>query len=240
MSQPIAPLTTLPEILLSTLIFIPLWLFLRHIVLTNGPFKYADTLLFYHNILQVILSLFILAATTLSILPPIVPLQPLIASVQAEHSFLPRYTYHLSKVYEYTDVLLFISRGGHAGKADTDLHFAFHHLTTPYLTLFRFLQHYEGWRVFASLNAGHHVLMYAFFVGASRMRKALLWTRWVQLVVGIACDGWVGLGKVQKGEEIWPNLFSAGLLACYLGLLVREVQMKRIKEESDDLKEKEE
>lgn len=69
--------------------------------------------------------------------------------------------------------------------------------------------------------------MYAFFAGAKWTMTVLKYTRYGQLVIGMACDALVASAKMRKGVEIWPNVFSAGLLATYLVLLMREIAMKR-------------
>ncbi|KAI7765620.1 hypothetical protein LZL87_014178 [Fusarium oxysporum] len=66
-----------------------------------------------------------------------------------------RSIFHFSKFYEYIDVF-----GVCAAGINIDLHFGFHHLTTPYLTLVRVLWYSEGWKVVAGLNAFHHFLMH--------------------------------------------------------------------------------
>ncbi len=71
-----------------------------------------------------------------------------------------RTLYHASKFWEYLDVMGVVAGGGAVG-----LHFAVHHLTTPYLTFARVVQHAEGWRAFAALNTLHHTLMYAYLRG---------------------------------------------------------------------------
>lgn len=233
------PLTTLSEVLLTSWIFIPCWLLVRDHVRQRGPIKVARKLMFYHNIFQVLLSIFIVITILISILsqftsPELLP--PILAAVQRHDSFLPRYTYHLSKTYEYLDIILFVLNGGHTGKGDVDLHFVLHHLTTPYLGFFRFLNHYEGWRVFALLNATHHAFMYAFFGGAKQLHVVLQYTRYIQLVVGMACDVWVAKEKTKMGVEIWPNVFSAGLLTMYLVLLAREIAIRRAAKEMEKAK----
>jgi hypothetical protein len=228
-----APLTTLPELLLCSCIFIPSWLLAQDYARKHGGIKFARRLMFYHNIFQVLLSIFIITTILLSTLDPAEApglLQPILLSVQSHDSYVPRYAYHLSKTYEYLDIILFVLIGGHTGKGDIDLHFVLHHLTTPYLGYFRFLHNYDGWRVFALLNATHHAFMYAFYAGAKDLLGVLKYTRYVQLVVGMGCDAWIAREKVKRGEEIWPNVFSAGLLGMYLVLLVREVVIRRPKE----------
>jgi hypothetical protein len=99
---------------------------------------------------------------------------------------LARYTFHLSKTYEYVDILLVLACGG-----SINLHFAIHHLTTPYLTLFRVLPEQpvsQGSQLFVGLNALHPILLYAYLgswtAGAS-VKRVLPWTQRVQLLGGV-------------------------------------------------------
>jgi hypothetical protein len=124
-----------------------------------------------------------------------------------EHTFFSagniRYIYHLSKFYEFFDILLVCAAG--------------------YLTFVRFLpgpsNHNDGWRVFAAANTFHHVLMYAYFGAASVLRPILPWMGTLQLLVGIDVDLIVGLKSHTAGDAggdgdggCWPYFASAGLL----------------------------
>lgn len=130
--------------------------------------------------------------------------------------------YHASKFYEYIDIANVIAIGG-----DIDLHFGFHHLTTPYLTYFRVIQHNEGWRVFAALNALHHTIMYAYFGGASIMRVILPFTGTLQLIVGLLVESWLIQAKHQRGlQPVWPNTLCFSLLLAYLILWTQELRVK--------------
>lgn len=62
-----------------------------------------------------------------------------ILSPVPEHDGLARTAYHLSKMYEYVDILGVCAAGGAVGP-----HFWFHHLTTPWLTFVRVLPGGEG------------------------------------------------------------------------------------------------
>lgn len=130
--------------------------------------------------------------------------------------------YHASKFYEYLDIVLVVACGG-----GIDLHFGFHHLTTPYLTYFRVVQHSQGWTVFAALNTLHHAIMYAYFGGAARMRTLLPFTGTLQLVAGLLTEAWVIHSKGREGiYPIWPNAFASGLLFAYLVLWTHELRAK--------------
>ena len=226
-----APFSTLPEVILSTTIFVPLWVLLRRHVRAHGPIPHALAMLQIHNAIQVVVAVYLIATTILSTVDPSSfpePLQPMVVVIQAHNSFLPRYSYHLSKAYEYVDVILFVSKGGHTGKADIDLHFGFHHLTTPYLTYFRFLHNYDGWRILLLLNAVHHTLMYAFFAGVSWTYGFLPFTGYLQLIVGMLYGLWIAKGKMERGQDVRADIFAAGLLVCYFVLHTREMVLRRM------------
>ncbi|KAK4240533.1 hypothetical protein C8A03DRAFT_41951 [Achaetomium macrosporum] len=150
---------------------------------------------------------------------------------------LLRTLYHLSKFYEYLDILSVTAAGG-----AINLHFAFHHLTTPWLTFVRVLPDdppgcHEGWRWFAAANAAHHVLMYAYFGGLGQtqlVREVLFWAGEVQFCIGMLADGWVVWERlVVEGEgvqELWRFLVSAGLLGTYWILNRSELREKEREE----------
>lgn len=195
-------------------LFITLWLALRRHVSLNGPIPGARTLTTINSWFYALVSL----GLFLIILSPF-------------HDFLARSLYHASKFYEYVDILNVLASGG-----EIDLHFGVHHLTTMYMTYARVLHHSEGWRVFAALNTAHHVVMYAFFGGATWVRPILPWTGALQLLVGIVADFWVGRKKIERGEEVWPNFVGGGLLATYFLLFLRDLELRR-RERRERLKE---
>jgi len=132
--------------------------------------------------------------------------------------------YHASKFYEYVDILNVVASGG-----AVDLHFGFHHLTTPWLTFFRVLgSGGDGgsWRWFAACNAAHHVLMYAYFGGWAGVRPVLDYTGVGQLVVGITVEVWEVFAPARRGAAA-QHVFAGGLLACYLVLSLREMTLRR-------------
>lgn len=49
----------------------------------------------------------------------------------------------------------------------------------------------------------------------------------VQLLVGIATDVWVGRGRMERGEEVWPNHVRGGILATYFVLFLRDLELRR-------------
>ncbi|KAL2843709.1 hypothetical protein BJY01DRAFT_248484 [Aspergillus pseudoustus] len=206
-----APLTTIPELATFTLLSTTTWLAIRLYVHRNGPVSWARRGMKINNTLYAILSLSMFISITMGESQPFIP---------AAHT---PYIYHLSKFYEFTDILLVCAAGG-----PISLHFGFHHLTTPHLTFIRFLDGYEGWRVFSSANTFHHVLMYTYFAGALMLRPLLPWTGTVQLVVGIVVDLVIGARKCTEGEKDWQYFASAALLSVYFVLHLRDLRARRI------------
>ncbi|KIW08565.1 uncharacterized protein PV09_00530 [Verruconis gallopava] len=217
-----APLQTLTEVALSTLLFVLAWGGLRLWVANHGRIPGSDKVLHAHSWVQVAVSLALFTTTLLSAVQHDGLPTALAQTLHAQDAFLPRYAVHLSRVFEYLDMLFFVA-AGHA----PDLHFAFHHLTTPYLTWFRALRDFDGWRLFVGLNTFHHVLMHLFFAGVTSTRALLPWTRYVQLVAGVACDVWIAWGKARAGGRVAGYLVSAALLTSYFVLLTREIVMRR-------------
>ncbi|KAK4122028.1 hypothetical protein N657DRAFT_647548 [Parathielavia appendiculata] len=199
---------------LQSLAFISVWLATTLLVRHRGPSTaIAPHLVKFHNRSYSLLSFLLLL---------------LILSPFPQHDTPARYVYHLSKFYEYLDILSVTASGG-----EVHLHFGFHHLTTPWLTFVRVLPHHgkvcEGWKWFAAANAAHHALMYAYFGGWSGVREVLLWTGEAQLGIGIAADAWAVWGRLARGEgvqELWRFAMSSGLLATYWVLHTREMRMR--------------
>lgn len=190
----------------QTLIFITIWIAIDRYVSRHGPIPQARTFTQINNWAYSAAS-FIL----------------LFLIISASHDEIARRLYHASKFYEYLDVL-----GVRAGGGTIDLHFAFHHLTMPYLSYVRVVLHSDGWWVLAILNTLHHGLMYAYFGGAGFLRQALEATGTMQLVVGIGGEVWMLWGKWGKEDAaMWPHAVGLGLLSAYLVLWVRDVRMRR-------------
>lgn len=188
--------------LLQTGLFVSIWRRLHSHVREHGPIPGAPQVTRVNSRIYAVLSLCLLA---------------LIVSPNHEH--LAQQLYHASKFYEYVDIFNVTASGG-----AIDLHFGFHHLTTPYFTFIRVVHNSRGWKPFAALNAAHHTLMYAYFGGVQFPRPVLPWTGALQLIVGMAVDVQVGRDKMRRGEgSIWPNVFSGCLLATYLVLSTREL-----------------
>ncbi|KAM5341752.1 hypothetical protein ACJ41O_014783 [Fusarium nematophilum] len=190
--------------LLSTAIFLASWQIIRLHVAAHGPINQA-------RIITKINSWFYSAASLAFIL--------LLTFPSLDHQ--ARHVFHLSKLYEYIDVLGVCATG-----REIDLHFGFHHLTTPYLTLVRVIWYSEGWRIGAALNTFHHVLMYAYFGGASFLGPALYVTGVVQLVVGLAGEARI-LSRRDGEGQVWPHVTGFGLMGAYLCLWTLSVLPKR-------------
>lgn len=191
--------------LLQTALFATAWKALSHHVAVHGPVHGARKLTALNS------RFYSLASLGMFLL-----------IVSGKTSELAKLTYHASKFYEYLDILNVIASGG-----EIDLHFGFHHLTTPYLTYFRVIRNSDGWEWFATLNTFHHVLMYAYFGGVAMMRPVLTYTGTLQLVVGILIEYWQVWTKFRATENfLWPNIFSLLLLSAYLLLWTRDLRMR--------------
>lgn len=189
----------------QSVIFIAIWVSLHMYVAYRGPIRGANTVMKLN-------SLFYSAGSFIL----------LILILSPSHDVLARRLYHASKFYEYIDIINVRAVGG-----SIDLHFGFHHLTTPYLTFLRVLSHSEGWKVFAALNAFHHFLMYAYFGGVEWIRPVLPWTGTVQLVAGIVVEGWILKEKLLAGEsDRIPHWIAGGILMAYLVLNTRDLILK--------------
>ncbi|KAH6894575.1 hypothetical protein B0T10DRAFT_257328 [Thelonectria olida] len=192
------------EILVAqTIGFLSLWAVIDRHVRQHGPIPQARTFTLVNSWFYSAVS-FVLFCLIMS----------------PSHEATVRHLFHASKFYEYVDVL-----GVRAGGGDVDLHFGFHHLTTPYLSYVRVVLHSQGWRVLASLNTLHHGFMYAYFGGAVFLRRVLVVTGSAQLVVGI-CGEIVLLRRIES-KVMWPHVVGLSLLSAYLVLWVRDVRMRR-------------
>lgn len=201
--------------IIQSTVFISLWMSLHLYISYRGPIRGASTITKFNS--------FFYSAASLLLL---------ILILSPSHDIIARRIYHFSKFYEYIDILNVRASGG-----SIDLHFGFHHLTTPYLTFFRVLHHSEGWRVFAALNAFHHFLMYAYFGGIGIVRPVLPWTGTVQLVAGILVELWMIKGKlVINGSDVTPNWIAGGILTAYLVLNTRDLII-RSREKETKIKE---
>jgi hypothetical protein len=197
------PPSLLASTALQTLIFVLIWTFLHRHVATCGPITIARRISRFHNILYSSFN---------------VPLLILVLSSTPHNDHLARRIYHLTKSYEYLDILTVCASG-----SPIALHFAVHHLTTPWLTLCRVLSNSDRWKLGAALNVAHHVIMYAYFGGLTAVRRVLPVTGMLQLVVGLMVEVVVVREKILRGREVWPNVFAMGLALTYLGLFVREL-----------------
>ncbi|KAF7554555.1 hypothetical protein G7Z17_g2858 [Cylindrodendrum hubeiense] len=190
----------------QTIIFVATWIAIDRYVSQHGPIAQARNLTLINS--------WVYSAASFALLFFI---------LSPYHDETARRIYHASKFYEYVDVL-----GVRAGGGVIDLHFGFHHLTTPYLSYVRVTLHSDGWWVLASLNTLHHGLMYAYFGGAGFLRRALEGTGTMQLAVGIGGEAWMLWGRLGKeNQAVWPHAVGLGLLGAYLVLWVRDVRMRR-------------
>ncbi|KAK9371803.1 uncharacterized protein V1513DRAFT_454445 [Lipomyces chichibuensis] len=219
-------LTTIPGILCPTVVFVTTAIFVRGRVLSHGPLPMTSTLIKFNNRLYGLASLWFLLTILLSRMTASYSDSSLLWLLPTDGD--RRYAYHLSKFYEYIDILLVLANGGQVA-----LHFGFHHLTTPVLTYVRVLKHHEGWELFATLNALHHVLMYLYFGGISAFRPILRWTGTLQLVMGILAEIRIIWVKLANGEVVWPNMIAGFLLSCYMMLFVREIRMEETEKEEE-------
>ncbi|KAL4876786.1 hypothetical protein BJY04DRAFT_199455 [Aspergillus karnatakaensis] len=212
-STEMVPLTTLPELLTFTLLSTTTWLTLHLYVHRNGPIPLTRSVAKLNNRFYAAISLAMFLTVTLQ------------TTKTAGDDSQIRYIYHLSKLYEFIDILLVCASGG-----PISLHFGFHHLTTPYLTFIRYLSGSEHWGVFAALNTFHHVLMYAYFGGAVFLRPILPWSGMLQLVGGLVVDLMLGIEAYTTGEdgEVWPYLGSGMLLGVYFILNWRDLRARRV------------
>ncbi|KAI1734623.1 hypothetical protein F4680DRAFT_337509 [Xylaria scruposa] len=195
---------SLTIMVLQTLCFITVWLAIDYRVSHSGSIPGARALNRVHSCVYSVVSAMLLYLT-----------------LSSNHHDTARTAYHISKFWEYIDVLTVRAGGGRIG-----LHFGFHHLTTPYLTFFRVLRNSEGWRTFAALNTAHHTLMYAYFGGAAFLRPVLDFTGCAQLVIGFGVEARVLLSREAEEIQIWPHVFTAGLLSSYLVLCTREMRIR--------------
>ncbi|KAK9433327.1 hypothetical protein V1505DRAFT_362358 [Lipomyces doorenjongii] len=223
-------LTTIPGILCPTVVFVTTAAFVRSRVLSHGPLPISSTFIKFNNRFYGAVSLWFLFTILLSRMTMPYSGNTLIWLLPTDAD--RRYAYHLSKFYEYIDILLVLANGGQVA-----LHFGFHHLTTPVLTYVRVLKHHKGWELFATLNALHHVLMYWYFGGIAAFRPILRWTGTLQLVMGILTEIRMISVKLADGEVVWPNMIAGLLLACYMILFVREIKMEEAQREEEKKQE---
>ncbi|PGH15035.1 hypothetical protein AJ79_02717 [Helicocarpus griseus UAMH5409] len=243
-----------PTLLPATLIFLFLSTIIYHHVHVrkNGPIPYTSTLIKLNNRIYALASLLFCLALVLSFEPILqllgnnnnnveqndrsAPWLYRFGTYVHDHDGQMRYIYHVSKVYEYIDVLLVLAGGGQIG-----WHFGVHHLTTPYLTYLRLIVlhhriHYHqsdnsGWKVLACLNTLHHVFMYLYFGGVTSVRPILPFTGCLQLIVGIVGEGNVindilyNNGRTADVHAlIWPSIVSMAAMGLYFVLFVLEVR----------------
>lgn len=197
------PLVNPAAVISSTFVFVITALMIGKYCQSYGPLRFASSITRSNSQCYAVFSLLLLLLILAS------PWSP-------ETDRIGRYAYHTSKFYEYIDIINVLASGG-----SINLHFAFHHLTTPYFTLFRVVPEFpvsRGWQLFAALNAFHHTLLYGFLGGWTSVKDVLPWTQHLQLLAGIAGEAYFAF---SEGAEAWRNAFAGGLLVCYLVLYHR-------------------
>ncbi|OAX82418.1 hypothetical protein ACJ72_03229 [Emergomyces africanus] len=241
---------SIPSLISSSITFLILSLSIHHHVHVrkNGPFFCASTLIKANNYIYARASLLFFIILVCSFeLPPLWRAYDVVG--HALHRFGTfvrnqdeqlRYIYHLSKIYEYIDILLVLATGGQIG-----WHFGFHHLTSPYLSYIRVLHHHTGWKLLASLNTLHHVFMYSYFGGIASFRRLLSFTGFLQLVVGLVGEGVILYSKnnnikssnnresMDDDVAVWPHLVSMALLGMYSVLFAFELMGLAQKQKED-------
>lgn len=260
------PFTTLPPLLATSILLMPLLIHCanaRDISATPSTRQqYAYKILRTNSVLYALFSLWMLIGLvrsyTYSHLSGEGPRGLISWSFSSPEEM--GYVYHLSKLYEHIDIILLTL----SGKAYVPrLHMRVHHLTTPYWTYFRIIrvlgvggdgssavihQGYHGheWRIFAALNATHHVLIYAYFSEFrifKWMRPVMPYTGKTQLLTGIAVDAvrlcQVAIGGVDMAvEEIQGRMVSVCILAIYwylyLGQLAEVAKIRQAEMEKKD------
>ncbi|OIW24574.1 hypothetical protein CONLIGDRAFT_685538 [Coniochaeta ligniaria NRRL 30616] len=184
------PYSPVATTLVHTLVFVLLWTILQHYATSHGPFPVARRISKLHNILYSILN---------------IPRLGLILLSSPHNDFLARRIYHLIRIYEYLDILTVCASG-----SPIALHFAVHHLTTPWLTLCRVLYNSDGWRIGAALNVLHHVIMYAYFGGLTSVRRMLPVTGMVQLVIGLIVEAIIVRESIQDERGLFVRELRQG------------------------------
>ncbi|PGH27707.1 hypothetical protein AJ80_00494 [Polytolypa hystricis UAMH7299] len=241
---------SLPQLLSSSITLITIAISLRIYVRRHGPIRFASKLTKINNYFYATASLFFCIAilSSSSFFTRKMNFESgllLLFEASLVGDETRRKIYHLSKFYEYVDILNVLASGGQVG-----LHFGFHHLTlmsdfmagggkkTPYLTYFRVLHHHEGWTLVAGLNTLHHVFMYAYFGGMGFLRPILPMTGMFQLIVGIAGEIWIVCRNMNAAPEmqLWPHVACAGLLGTYLVLYIAEMKEMSQKDKVDKKK----
>lgn len=256
------PLTHLPSIILTTGPFVFLWSYLQRYVTRNGALPLFTTITRLNSIAYSSFSAFLayaLITTYTNPNEPIVLTFPILGTIPLTPSTLG-YVYHLSKFYEYIDVLNLVLTGHVIHQ-----HMAFHHLTMPYLTYFRIIaassstsssafslsstpdaNFVDDWRVFALANCVHHTIMYAYFGGlGSWLRSIVPVTGYLQLLLGVTVDAnwmWVTkAGKLAKDNEevkkVMGNESTSRGIAILLLLRYAMLYWQELKEANEKKKE---
>jgi hypothetical protein len=243
---PDLPLASLKQVILTTGPFLFVWSYMRGHISKHGALPMFSTITTINSIVYaafsallsyLLIQSYLLQQDASSHRPIFVPLPLGLTVPFLERSSLTiaeiGYIYHLSKFYEYMDVINLIGQGKVVGQ-----HMAFHHITTPYLTYFRVLEcSGDDWRVFALANTIHHTLMYAYFGGLGDwLRSVFPVTGCLQLALGIGVDAlwmyWTEGGKKLAGtgaskDEARNRGIAILVLARYAMLYAKELQEGR-------------
>ncbi|KDQ49508.1 hypothetical protein JAAARDRAFT_42824 [Jaapia argillacea MUCL 33604] len=211
-------LTSLPTILTSSIVFISFALSIHSHVKQNGPVPLARRLMRLSNVFYSIFSLVFCIAIVSSLWRHVGGNNTTISWFQVGDDTL-RFAFHLSKLYEYLDIFFVLGSG-----SPVSIHFAFHHLTTPYLTYARTIRSPAYWQPFVILNTFHHSLMYAYFGGLSKFSRLLPYTGYLQLIVGILVEVASIFVHWDGPDAVWPNVFAASLFSCYAVLFAGDLR----------------
>ncbi|KIJ40294.1 hypothetical protein M422DRAFT_256848 [Sphaerobolus stellatus SS14] len=246
--------TTLPPILVCSGFFAASALLTHLYVKRNGPIPFATPLRTLNNTLYALFSFYFAIQLTLSVYSWArlasfrypsgleVARSLLTETLPGRSDMRLRYIYHISKFYEFIDIILMIATGG-----DVGLMFGFHHMTTPYLTYARCIYYPPGWQPFAILNTFHHGIMYARWAGISSLIAILPYTAMLQLGGGVLVEAIVILLRLNPNgfafrdndwPALWPNVLAGGLLATYLVLLFDEIKESIAKRSGKEEKKK--
>jgi hypothetical protein len=124
-----------------------------------------------------------------------------------------------SKFYEFIDVFLVI-----LNKSPVNLHFRFHHSTTPSLA---WICIHGGNFIYLPLllvNTLLHFFLYLFFSGYWKNILTLRILGFSQLLIGIIFSTFSLIRALQLGSIFFNELYGLFLFLCYLGLYIREIK----------------
>src|ERR1700760_3165157 len=81
-----------------------------------GPSNLVSRLMYFHNLIQISIAIFLLISITISQFPQSIfsersIMNDALQNIQGSDALLPRLAYHYSKFYEYLDIFLVILQG---------------------------------------------------------------------------------------------------------------------------------